>query len=386
MYRSGKTLGYILPAIVHINNQPCMKRGDGPIALVLAPTRELAQQIQQVAMEFGDQINIRSTCLFGGGSRTNQLRDLERGSELVIATPGRLLDLLECQALNLHRCSYLVLDEADRMLDMGFEPQIRKVLEQVRPDRQTLMWSATWPTEVRNLASEFLGEYTRLIIGSLELAANHNISQIVNVCEPHDKMNELRKILANIYKKDKERDMMSKVLIFVRTKKSVDQVQQYIIKCGVRCVSLHGNKSQMQRDFTLKNFRENRANILVATDLASRGLDVDGIKYVINYDFPNDCEDYIHRIGRTGRSDKKGVAYTLFTPEDARLAGNLIKVMQEAGQDVDSDLQTLADLYARDGLSKESNNRKFTKGKPKNMSEEELLPRKTKWDREDERY
>lgn len=352
----------------------------------MAPTRELAQQIQDVAMEFGDQINIRSTCLFGGGSRMSQLKDLERGSELVIATPGRLLDLLECQALNLHRCSYLVLDEADRMLDMGFEPQIRKVLEQVRPDRQTLMWSATWPTDVRNLASEFLAEYIHLTIGSLELAANHNIRQLIRICESHEKMNELRKLLLNIYKNDKESDITSKILIFVRTKKAVEQVQQYIIKCGVRCVSLHGNKTQMQRDFTLKNFRESRANILVATDLASRGLDVDGINYVINYDFPNDCEDYIHRIGRTGRSNNKGTSYTLFTQDDARHAQNLINVMKEANQELDCDLQALADMYARNGLSKDSNNRKYSRDKPKNVLKEELIPSKSKWDQDDERY
>lgn len=184
---SGKTLGFILPAIVHIKNQPKLKRGDGPIALVLAPTRELAQQIQQVAREYGSGAGVRNTCCFGGAGKHPQARDLQDGCEIVIATPGRLIDFLESGTTNLRRCSYLVLDEADRMLDMGFEPQIRKILHQIRPDRQTLMWSATWPKEVRQLAQDFLGEYTQLNVGSLQLSANHNITQNVKVCQQHEK-------------------------------------------------------------------------------------------------------------------------------------------------------------------------------------------------------
>ena len=184
---SGKTLGYILPAIVHINNQQPLARGDGPIALVLAPTRELAQQIQQVATEFGSSSYVRNTCVFGGAPKGGQMRDLQRGCEIVIATPGRLIDFLAAGATNLKRCTYLVLDEADRMLDMGFEPQIRKILSQIRPDRQTLMWSATWPKEVKQLAEDFLGHYIQINIGSLELSANHNIHQVVQVCDENDK-------------------------------------------------------------------------------------------------------------------------------------------------------------------------------------------------------
>jgi len=184
---SGKTLGYILPAIVHINNQQPLQRGDGPIALVLAPTRELAQQIQQVATEFGSASYVRNTCVFGGAPKGGQMRDLQRGCEIVIATPGRLIDFLSAGSTNLKRCTYLVLDEADRMLDMGFEPQIRKIVSQIRPDRQTLMWSATWPKEVKQLAEDFLGNYIQINIGSLELSANHNIRQVVDVCDEFSK-------------------------------------------------------------------------------------------------------------------------------------------------------------------------------------------------------
>ncbi|KAI4463909.1 atp-dependent rna helicase dbp3 [Holotrichia oblita] len=184
---SGKTLAYILPGIVHINNQQQVTRGEGPVALVLAPTRELAQQIQQVANEFGSTSFIRNTCIFGGAPKGPQARDLERGVEIVIATPGRLIDFLERGITNLDRCTYLVLDEADRMLDMGFEPQIRKIIEQIRPDRQILMWSATWPKEVKKLSADFLEDYIMINIGSLQLSANHNILQIVDVCQEHEK-------------------------------------------------------------------------------------------------------------------------------------------------------------------------------------------------------
>lgn len=213
---SGKTLAYMLPAAVHINHQEKLSRGDGPIVLILAPTRELAQQIQTVARDYGATSCIRNTCIFGGSPKGPQARDLERGVEIVIATPGRLIDFLEKGTTNLKRCTYLVLDEADRMLDMGFEPQIRKIIEQIRPDRQVLMWSATWPKEVQALAEDFLTDYIQVNIGSLNLAANNNIRQIVEVCQDHEKESKLSALLRDIAS---ERD--NKVIIFVETKKKV---------------------------------------------------------------------------------------------------------------------------------------------------------------------
>lgn len=195
---SGKTLAYLLPAIVHINHQPYLERGDGPICLVLAPTRELAQQVQQVADDYGKCSRLKSTCIYGGAPKGPQIRDLERGVEICIATPGRLIDFLESGKTNLRRCTYLVLDEADRMLDMGFEPQIRKIVDQIRPDRQTLMWSATWPKEVRQLAEDFLRDYTQINVGNLELSANHNILQIVDVCMESEKDHKYGKRLHSI--------------------------------------------------------------------------------------------------------------------------------------------------------------------------------------------
>ncbi|XP_063240903.1 uncharacterized protein LOC134541406 [Bacillus rossius redtenbacheri] len=334
---SGKTLAYMLPATVHINHQEKLSRGDGPIALVLAPTRELAQQIQTVARDFGSSSFIRNTCVFGGAPKGPQCRDLERGVEIVIATPGRLIDMLERGVTNLRRCTYLVLDEADRMLDMGFEPQIRKILEQIRPDRQTLMWSATWPKEVRNLAEEFLNNYIQVNIGSLQLSANHNIMQIVDVCQEHEKESKLNTLLHEIGS-----EPGAKTIIFVETKRKVEDITRSIRRFGYPAVCMHGDKSQQERDYVLREFRNGVSSILVATDVAARGLDVEGIKFVINFDYPNSSEDYIHRIGRTGRNQASGTSYAFFTPSNGRQARDLVNVLQEANQAVSPKLQELA--------------------------------------------
>ncbi|XP_068194090.1 probable ATP-dependent RNA helicase DDX17 [Antennarius striatus] len=335
---SGKTLAYLLPAIVHINHQPYLERGDGPICLVLAPTRELAQQVQQVASDYGKSSRIKSTCVYGGAPKGPQLRDLERGVEICIATPGRLIDFLESGKTNLRRCTYLVLDEADRMLDMGFEPQIRKIVDQIRPDRQTLMWSATWPKEVRQLAEDFLKDSVQINVGALELSANHNILQIVDVCMESEKDNKLIQLMEEIMA-EKE----NKTIIFVETKKRCDDLTRRMRRDGWPAMCIHGDKSQPERDWVLSEFRSGKAPILIATDVASRGLDVEDVKFVINYDYPNSSEDYIHRIGRTARSTNKGTAYTFFTPGNLRQARELIKVLEEARQAINPKLLQLVD-------------------------------------------
>lgn len=322
---------------MHINHQPRLNRGDGPIVLILAPTRELAQQIQTVARDFGSSSCIRNTCIFGGSPKGPQARDLERGVEICIATPGRLIDFLEKGTTNLRRCTYLVLDEADRMLDMGFEPQIRKIIEQIRPDRQVLMWSATWPKEVQALAEDFLNDYIQINIGSLTLAANHNIRQIVEICQEHEKELKLSQLLREI---GTERG--SKMIIFVETKKKVDDITKAIKREGWSAISIHGDKSQPERDYVLSEFRNGKTMILVATDVAARGLDVEDVKYVINFDYPNSSEDYIHRIGRTGRCQSAGTAYAYFTPNNARQAKELIAVLEEAGQAINPQLADMA--------------------------------------------
>merc|ERR1719412_2457920 len=333
MTGSGKTLAYLLPSIIHINHQPYLERGDGPIVLVLAPTRELAQQIQEVAIEFGKSSKIRNTCVFGGAPKGPQMRDLENGCEIVIATPGRLIDFLEMGKTNLRRPTYLVLDEADRMLDMGFEPQIRKIVSQIRPDRQVLMWSATWPKEVRKLAEDFLKEYIHINIGAQGLSANHNILQIVDVCEENEKEQKLSRLFEEI-----GCEPQNKVLVFVETKRKADELTRLMRRDGYPAMCIHGDKQQKERDWVLNEFKNGATTILVATDVAARGLHVDDVKFVVNYDYPNNSEDYIHRIGRTGRKNNTGTAYTFFTSGNGPKAKDLVDVLNEAKQVVNPKL------------------------------------------------
>lgn len=228
------------------------------------------------------------------------------------------------------------------MLDMGFEPQMRQIVSQIRPDRQTLMWSATWPREVRNLARDFLGnDYIQLTVGSTELCANHNIKQIIKVCDENEKYDVLLQILTDIQKLEPNEQ---KTLIFAQTKRLADELSSQLNRRGFDAEPIHGGRSQAQRESILDAYRRNRINILVATDVASRGLDVSNIKHVINFDYPNTTEDYVHRIGRTGRSKSNGTAYTLFTEENASHASDLIAVLEEAKQDIDPSLIELSKL------------------------------------------
>ncbi|KAF5666397.1 ATP-dependent RNA helicase DBP2 [Fusarium heterosporum] len=327
---SGKTLTYCLPSIVHINAQPLLAPGDGPIVLVLAPTRELAVQIQEEMKKFGRSSRIRNTCVYGGVPKGPQIRDLSRGVEVCIATPGRLIDMLEAGKTNLRRVTYLVLDEADRMLDMGFEPQIRKIIGQIRPDRQTLMYSATWPKEVRALASDFLQDFIQVNIGSMELAANHRITQIVEVVTEMEKRDRMIKHLEKVME-NKE----NKILLFVGTKRVADEITRFLRQDGWPALSIHGDKQQNERDWVLDQFKTGKSPIMVATDVASRGIDVRNITHVLNYDYPNNSEDYIHRIGRTGRAGAMGTAITLFTTDNQKQARDLVNVLQEAKQQID---------------------------------------------------
>nr|CAG8526314.1 13482_t:CDS:2 [Entrophospora candida] len=325
---SGKTLAYCLPAIVHINAQPFLEPGDGPIVLILAPTRELAIQIQQECTKFGRSSRIKNTCVYGGVPKGPQARELSAGVEVCIATPGRLIDMLETRKTNLRRVTYLVLDEADRMLDMGFEPQIRKIVDQIRPDRQTLMWSATWPKEVKRLADDYLNDFIQVNIGSMDLSASHNITQTVEVCSEYEKCAKLVKHLEFIIdQKD------NKTLIFTGTKRTADEITKYLRQDGWPALAIHGDKAQTERDWVLSEFRTGRSPIMVATDVASRGIDVKDIKLVINYDFPTNVEDYVHRIGRTGRGGAKGLAITFFTMDNARQAKDLVNILREANQE-----------------------------------------------------
>ncbi|VDN06122.1 unnamed protein product [Thelazia callipaeda] len=330
---SGKTLAYILPGIMHLQNQKQVANIRGPVVLILAPTRELVQQISSMTTNFYHKVG----CAYGGSGREKQATIIRSGIDILSATPGRLLDFLVAGILNLQRCSYLVLDEADRMLDMGFEPQIRKIVSMIRPDRQTLMFSATWPKEVRTLAKDFLTDPVFVNVGSLKLAANTNINQLMEVVEENEKENKLLQFL-----NQSSNLSQNKTLIFVGMKRTADWLVRLVRKQGYPALSIHGDKSQTERDIVMNDFKSGRCSILIATDVAARGLDVNDIKFVVNFDCPRNVEDYIHRIGRTARHDKTGTSLTLCTSNDASIANDLIQVLKQAKQIVPKDLLALA--------------------------------------------
>ncbi|KAL9323301.1 hypothetical protein ACSQ67_008158 [Phaseolus vulgaris] len=331
---SGKTLGYLIPAFIHLKR--CGNNSKmGPTALVLSPTRELATQIQDEAVKFGKSSRISCACLYGGAPKGPQLRDIDRGADIVVATPGRLNDILEMRRISLQQVSYLVLDEADRMLDMGFEPQIRKIVNEVPNRRQTLMYTATWPKEVRKIAADLLVKPVQVNIGNVdELVANKSITQHIEVLPLMEKQRRLEHIL-------RSQDQGSKIIIFCSTKKMCDQLARNLTR-QFGAAAIHGDKSQAERDHVLSQFRTGRSPVLVATDVAARGLDIKDIRVVVNYDFPTGVEDYVHRIGRTGRAGATGLAYTFFGDQDAKYASDLIKVLEGADQKVPPELRDMS--------------------------------------------
>lgn len=341
---SGKTIAFLFPAFMHILNHRLT--GRDPALLVLAPTRELAVQIEKESVRFGASSNIRTVCAYGGAPKGQQLSQMRGGCHCLIATPGRLNDFLEGRQIKLDQVSKLVLDEADRMLDMGFEPQIRKILKEVPTKRHTLFFTATWPKEVRKLADDFLYKPYQVQIGDRnELKANADITQMVKLVSPYDKAQALLDTLKEYNIGSSE----GRGLIFTATKRTCDQLERDLQRAGFKVAAIHGDKDQRQRDEALDNFRSGRVLLLVATDVAARGLDVKGVVLVLNYDPANNTEDYVHRIGRTGRAGQKGTAVTFLTSNEGFKAKGIIEVMEKTQQPVSEELRTLASTAGSGG-------------------------------------
>ncbi|KAG1951111.1 probable ATP-dependent RNA helicase DDX43 isoform X1 [Pimephales promelas] len=343
---TGKTLSYLLPGFIHMDEQPVRRdRRDGPGMLVLTPTRELALQIEAECNKYSYK-GFKSICIYGGGDRKAQIKVVTSGVDIVIATPGRLNDLQMNELINLRSITYLVLDEADRMLDMGFEPQIMKIILDIRPDRQTLMTSATWPTGVRRLAKSYLKDPMMVYVGTLDLAAVNTVQQTVLFVQEEEKKDYVFDFIHRMEPKDK-------VLIFVGKKIKADDLSSDMCLQGLTVQSLHGDREQCDREEALQDFRDGRVRILVATDLASRGLDVHDITHVFNYDFPRNVEEYVHRIGRTGRAGRSGASVTLVTRDDWRVASELITILERSGQDVPEELVLMAERFEKHQKEKE---------------------------------
>lgn len=356
---SGKTLAFCLPVMADIcksfykasknDNQKASRYSTCmPECLILAPTRELAIQSFNVVEELSKvkskkyDFKVIPIVVYGGARRDKQQRNLHSNEALnssnkvfVVATVGRLLDFVNSGDISLEKTKYLILDEADRMLDQGFEKEVRKIIVSTPKDRQTVMFSATWPQEIRKIAREFMKEPVKISIGSDDLSANKRVDQKVIVLEPRAKDRAISNLLMEMkVKKTKE-----KIIVFALYKKESSRVENFLQREGYKAVALNGDKSQRDREAALESFSTGSSNILVATDVASRGLDIRDVTTVINYTFPLTIEDYVHRIGRTGRAGKTGTSITFFTSHEKHLAGALQNILRENGVEVPEDLK-----------------------------------------------
>lgn len=319
---SGKTMAFAVPCVRGILSLPANQRNKGARAVIVSPTRELAMQSYDQIMVLAKVSGLRAVCVYGGVPKHEQ-REALKTADIVVATPGRLNDLINEGCANLSKAKYVVLDEADRMLDKGFEEEIRKIINTTpaTPARQTLMFTATWPESVRALAATFMTNPIKINIGDNptgDLRANTRIVQKVEVVDPRNKEFRLLQLLKQ-YQSGAQKD--DKILVFALYKKEATRVEMFIRSKGFRVAGIHGDLSQEQRTRSLEAFKSGGTPILVATDVAARGLDIPAVKLVINCTFPLTVEDYVHRIGRTGRAGKEGLAITLFTEHDKAQSG-----------------------------------------------------------------
>merc|ERR1719278_2486277 len=328
---SGKTLAFSEPGLAHLQHRLTTEKTvpGKPMMLIISPTRELAMQSQVVLEEAGRSCKVRSVCVYGGVPKWEQKKQLSQGVEVVVATPGRLIDLMSEGACDLSQVSFLVLDEADRMLDQGFERDIRQIIGETHPARHTALFSATWPDSVRELAHSFLSRPIKVTIGSDDLAAGTRITQIVEVVEDRARELKLQQLLKKYHA-----DRKNRILIFALYKKEAARLEGNLSRAGWVVTSIHGDKSQEGRTKAVEQFKSGEVPLLVATDVAARGLDIPGVDFVINFSFPLTIEDYVHRIGRTGRAGRNGTAHTFFQQCDKLRAGELVKVLTDAGQKV----------------------------------------------------
>ncbi|MEA2464244.1 MAG: ATP-dependent helicase RhlE [Acidobacteriota bacterium] len=316
---TGKTAAFVLPILERLSQTQQPSRN--PRALIVAPTRELAAQIEENVQLLGRALRVRCTTVFGGVGEAPQIKALRQGIDVLVATPGRLIDLMGSRHVSLADVQVAVLDEADRMLDMGFLPQIRRIVNALPKQRQTLLFSATLSKDIEKVTAEFLRNPETVEIGRRANPAT-SVTQFIYPVPKSRKVDMLVHLL-----KDQALDS---VLVFSRTKHGADKIARKLTQAGISTVALHSNRSQGQRTTALESFKNGRARVLVATDIASRGIDVDGISHVINFDFPMHPEDYVHRIGRTGRAEAVGDAISFVTPEDEPYVRDLEKLTKKA--------------------------------------------------------
>ena len=354
---TGKTLAFTLPSLTRLAQEAPRKFR----MLVLTPTRELAQQVHAVAEEMGKALHLKTVLLHGGVAFGPQLDGIDAGPDIVVATPGRLLDYMRRGKVRFGELEILVLDEADRMLDMGFLPDIRSIISKLPRDRQTLMFSATFADELERLVGEFMHDPVRISVGAVHKPVDQ-VRQVVYPVRQEDKSHLLIEILEGA-------ENLESAIIFMRTKDRTYRLDKVLRKHGIKATAIHGDLSQKQRQIALDGFRSGKYRVLVATDVAARGLDIDTVSHVINYDIPPNADDYIHRIGRTARASREGDAVTFVTPQEHNeLAGveralgrNLPREMRENAPQILSLYKTpgeaRAENFTRRGTVKRSRRR-----------------------------
>jgi len=366
---SGKTLAYVLPMIRHIKDQRPLAEGDGPIGLIMAPTRELAWQIYQECKTFAKVVGLSVACVYGGAGVQGQIADLKRGAEIVVCTPGRMIDVLQTshgRVTNLRRVTFVVLDEADRMLDSGFQPQIERIMSNVRPDKQTTMFSATFPRNVETLAKKVLVKPVEIIVGSRGKISS-NVEQIIEVVDEETKFLRLLKYLGEWAEK-------GSILVFVNKQTDADNLFKELIKYGHYALVLHGGQDPDDRENTISDFKKGIRTLMVATSVCARGLDIKSLVLVVNYQCPQHKEDYVHRIGRTGRAGNKGTAVTFITTEEDQYAFDIITALRMSNIEPPEDLVGLADQYKK----------KVEKGEAKFYTNKNLAGSGFKFDKSEE--
>ncbi len=330
---SGKTAGFLFPTLISLlrsggvppPEEASRRRAQYPVALVLAPTRELASQIYDEAQRFCYCTGIAPVVIYGGAEVRLQTQQLDMGCDLLVATPGRLVDMVDRGRVDLCNIRFLVLDEADRMLDMGFEPQIRRIVVDMGMslNRQTFMFSATFPHDIQQLAADFMRDYVFLAVGRVG-SASKDVIQTVKYVENHEKVDVLMRMLETLEGK--------LVLVFTETKRGAEQLEFRLRQEGFPASSIHGDKSQWEREEALRLFKHAKTPILVATDVAARGLDISNVSQVVNYDLPSNIDDYVHRIGRTGRVGNVGNAMSFITDKNRGIAKDLADLLLESDQ------------------------------------------------------
>jgi len=347
---TGKTAGFTLPVLQQLQNKNTEGHKRFPRVLVLTPTRELAAQVHESVRDYGQYLPFRSAVIFGGVSINPQKQKLIKGVDIVVATPGRLLDHVQQRSIDLSKVEILVLDEADRMLDMGFIRDIRKILNVIPKQRQTLLFSATFSREIKALASEFLHQPAEIQV-TPENTAVELVSQIVY---PVDKKRKRELLSQKIGEEN-----WQQVLVFTRTKHGANKLSEQLDKDGITAAAIHGNKSQGARTKALANFKAGNVRVLVATDIAARGIDIDKLPHVVNFELPNIPEDYVHRIGRTARAGQAGNAVSLVCVDELkllrdieRLLGKDIEKINLPGYDVDPSIKAEPIINGRGGSNR----------------------------------